>query len=209
MNSNTQTFYCSNQMGWIILKGMEEIMGAGGVQSVIDQAHLADRMDGPSPLDAQRCIPFADISQLQQSLEQVYGPLGGRGLALRSGRASFRYGLRIFGESAGLMKLDYRLLPPKSKLRVGAGSLAGLLSQISDQHVRIEEDERSIDWIVERCPLCWGRRADGPVCHMQVGFLQEFLYWASGGKYYGVVETECAAMGASACRFHIDKQALD
>ncbi len=209
MKPNGDSFYCSNQMGRIILQGMEEVMGEGGVRNILDQARLSDRLVVPPPDDPEFCIPYADISQIQQTLEQLYGPLGGRGLALRSGRASFRYGLKAFGETAGLMELNYRLLPPKSKLKVGAGSLADLLGQISDQHVQMHEDEKSIYWTVQRCPLCWGRHADGPVCHLQVGFLQEFLYWASGGKFYDVMESECAAAGAPACLFRIDKQALE
>ena len=209
MNSNDQNYYCSNQMGRIILLGMEEIMGQGGVQMVLEKARLADRITVPPPNDADFCIPYADISVLQQTMEQLYGPLGGKGLAVRSGRASFRYGLRLFGKDTGLVELDFRLLPHKSKLSVGAESLAALLSRISDQSVQMQEDEQAIYWSIERCPLCWGRRADGPVCHLQVGFLQEFLFWASGGKFYNVAETECAAAGAPACLFRIDKQPLD
>jgi predicted hydrocarbon binding protein len=209
MTLNHKSLYCSSQMEWIILQGMEEIMGEGGMRSILHKASLSDRMTVQAPQDNQFSIPFADISRLQQTLEQMYGPLGGRGVAQRSGRASFHYGLRLFGDKAGFNSLDFRLLPAKLKLRRGADSLAELLGQISDQYIRMEEDEKSIYWIAERCPLCWGRHADKPVCHLQVGFLQEFLYWASGGKYFNVVETECAAVGAPACVFRIDQQALD
>ncbi|HVN56273.1 MAG TPA: 4-vinyl reductase [Anaerolineaceae bacterium] len=209
MTRNGQNYYCSNQMGRMILLGMEEIMGEGGVQRVLERACLADRMAVPPPNDADFCIHYADISVLQQTMEQLYGPLGGKGLAVRSGRASFRYGLRLFGKDTGLAELDYRLLPHKSKLSVGAGSLAALLSRISDQSVQMREDDQAIYWSIERCPLCWGRRADGPVCHLQVGFLEEFLFWASEGKFFSVVETECAAAGAASCLFRIDKQPLD
>jgi len=209
MRMHKLTYYCSNQLGRIILQGMQEVMGVRSVDAVLSQADLSLLKNVCSPQDPPAQIPYQQISGIQSSLERMYGRRGGQGLAVRSGRASFRYGLREFGEQAGITNLDFRLLPPRTKVQIGARALAQALSQLSDQKVRVEEQERTYQWIVERCPLCWGRHADVPVCHLSVGFLQEFLYWAGAGKYYPVVETECSAAGATACVFSIDKLALD
>ena len=128
---------------------------------------------------------------------------------MQAGRAAFNYGMRDFGEELGLFHLDYRLLPPAAKIRVGLTRLAAFLGGIGSGRIRIEETGDRFYWFVEDCPLCWQRQESDPVCHLWVGFLQEYLYWASAGKFYSVSEAECVACGATACKVVIDQQALD
>ena len=148
------------------------------------------------------------MSKLHQSLEQVYGPRGGRGLALRSGRACFKYGIKEYGSMLGLTEMAFRLLPLPTKLRTGARSFADLFNKHTDQQVRVEETEAQILWHIERCPLCWERHAEEPVCHLAVGLLQEALYWLSGGKVFSVEETACHARGDEHCIITIQKAPL-
>ena len=60
-------------------------------------------------------------------------------------------------------------------------------------------------WKVENSPICWGWTAKEPVCHLTVGMLQEAFAWASGGKSFRIVETDCRATGKDLCIFRIDK----
>jgi hypothetical protein len=139
----------------------------------------------------------------------MYGPRGGRGLALRAGRACFKYSLKEFGPVLGISDLAFRLLPLNMKLRVGAGVFAETFNKFSDQAVGLSEEEDRFIWTITRCPMCWGRRADSPCCHLAVGILQEALYWVSGGKNFEVSETACVACGDEACTIVIDKKPLD
>jgi hypothetical protein len=198
-----RNLYCSNQIGWSILEGMEEVMGQKGLQAVRSQARFPDLKD------THPRISYPAISRLQAALEEQYGPRSGRGLAQRVGRASFHYGLKVFGDQFGLTGKGYRLLPPKSRIQIGAGYLAEMYNQWSSQQVDVVMTEGGFRWTIQRCPVCWGRKADTPVCHLVVGFLQEFLYWASGGKPYFVGETACVAAGAPACVFTADRTAYD
>ena len=150
-------------------------------------------------------MPFYAIADIQMALEQLYGPRGGRGVALRIGRACFQHGLRDFGPMFGLTDLAFRMLPLKTRLTVGANSLAEIFNKYSDQRVRLEDTGRTLYWHIERCPLCWQRRTDSPSCHMAVGLLQESLYWLSGGKFFNIEEIQCVACGDSACTISIDK----
>lgn len=198
----THTHTISGQMGRIILQGMEEIMGRQGVDSVLQEARLA-------PVDAANRISRQYICGIQKTLEQKYGKRSGWGLALQSGRASVKYGLREWGPELGLMEMKFRLLPMRSRLREGLRLLAKAYSEEAGEQVEIEEDEHTFRWIVSDCSVCCGRKASEPVCHMTVGVLQEFLYWASGGKTFPVVEKECAATGAPACVFVVNKQPME
>jgi predicted hydrocarbon binding protein len=192
-------YFYPNCMGRIILLAMEEVLGHNGVNAVLNLASLADYIGHYPPHNQDLKIPFEQISRLQVALEGAYGPRGGRGLALRTGRACLKYGLREFGPELGLTDLAFRLLPLATKLKTGSEALAGLFNNFTDQRVRLESDENNIYWHIERCPLCWERHTDGPCCHLAVGLIQESLYWLSGGKYFSVEETKCIASGDSAC----------
>lgn len=190
------------KMGHIILLGMEEVMGRNGMDAILRLASLdslmKDALSAPT-------LPFGTISRLQNTLELAYGPRGGRGLALRAGRACFKYGMKEYGSTLGLTEMAFRLLPLPAKLHTGAKAFAELFNKHTDQRVRIEEKENQILWHIDQCPLCWERRAEEPVCHLAVGLLQESLYWLSGGKFFNVEETACIALGDPACTLIIDK----
>src|SRR5262249_17213608 len=142
------------------------------------------------------------------SLETLYGPQAGRGTALRVGRASFQYGLREYGSLLGLTEMAFRLLPLRTKLRIGAGSFADLFNKHTDQRVRVEQIDGRLLWHIERCPLCWERKSHDSVCQLAAGLLQESLYWVSGGKIFHIEESSCIARGEPDCTFVIDQTPL-
>lgn len=205
----TEEFYYPNKMGRIILQSMEEVIGHIGVNAVLNLAHLNQRLNNYPPNNLEKGFPFLELSEIQQALESLYGPRGGRGLALRTGRVCFKYGLREFGTLVGATDIAFRLLPSDPKLRVGADIFADAFNKYSDQIVRVEERADQFLWHIDRCPICWKRKAEAPVCHLAVGILQESLYWASAGKVYNVEETTCIAMGDPSCTIVIDKKPFD
>lgn len=208
MSETETSFFYPNRMGRIMLLALEEIIGRHGVNALLNLASLTGYINNYPPHNQDLRVPFEDISRIQSVLEEAYGPRGGRGLALRTGRASFSYGLREFGPELGLTDLAFRLLPLPIKLKVGSQALAGLFNQFTDQRVRLEIDEKNIFWHIERCPLCWQRQTADPACHLAVGLLQETLYWVSGGKFFSVEETQCIARGDETCTIVIDQNPL-
>lgn len=205
---NNNAFFYPQKMGRIILLGMEEVISKGGVESILHLAELEDLIQNYPPSKPEKSFSFEKVSLLLGTLEQAYGPRGGRGLALRTGRASFKYGLKEYGSMLGLTEVAFRLLPLSTKLRVGARSFAELFNKHTDQRVRVEETDSTIFWHIERCPLCWERKADEPICHLAVGLLQEALYWLSGGKVFNIEETACIARGDSNCTILVYKTPL-
>ena len=201
-------FFYPRKMGRIILLGMEEVMDINGVDALLQLAPLEDFIQKPSPAAASQPIAFEKISLLQSTLEQAYGPRGGRGLALRVGRACFKYGLKEYGSMLGLTETAFRLLPLPAKLYTGAKVFADLFNKHTDQKVRVEEKDNNILWHIDQCPLCWNRKADEPICHLAVGLLQEALYWVSGGKVFNVEETACIARGDKSCTITMDQTPL-
>lgn len=204
MTEPRELFY-PNRMGRIILLSMEEVMGKNGVHALLKLASLPGFLDQYPPDTAERAFPFSTVSSLTTTLEQMYGPHGGRGLALRIGRACFNRGIRQYGSQIGVTETAFRLLPLPAKINAGAQAFAGLFNTFTDQKVRLEEDGNTLLWHIEQCPLCWGRHTHEPVCHLAVGLLQEALYWLSGGKVFSVEEKTCIAAGDDTCTIAIDQ----
>ncbi len=207
--ANSARLYYPNKMVRIILLAMEEVMGRNGVNAVLNLAKLRHLVNNFPPNNFDRQVTFDELGAMMQSLDDMYGPRGGRGLALRAGRACFKYGIREFGPVLGIADLAFRLLPLTMKLKVGADVFAETFNKFTDQTVILGEEPDRFLWQNTRCPMCWGRQSDTPCCHLAVGILQESLYWVSGGKNFEVQETACIASGDEACTFVIDKKPLD
>jgi predicted hydrocarbon binding protein len=199
-------YYYPNKAGKIILESLVNVMGKNGLNAILNLAHLSNLIDTYPPDNLAREFDFSDVSAINQALEEMYGPRGGRGLALRAGRATFSDVLRNFGALAGVGDLAFRVLPLHTKLRIGIPAMARIFSQVSDQHSTVTEAESDFIYTIHRCPVCWGRsNLDKPVCYIAVGLLQEGLKWLSGGNEFRVNETKCIAMGESVCEFYIQK----
>lgn len=196
----------ANKIVLITLKALEEVMGKNGLNAILNLAHLPHLIDNYPPDNLEREFNFADFSALNLALEEMYGPRGGRGLALRAGRAAFADALRNFGALAGAGDLAFKVLPLQAKMRIGIPAMARIFSQISDQQTTVEEQENEFIYSIHRCPVCWGRSgADKPVCFVAVGLLQEGLKWVSGGNEFRVNESKCVAVGDGLCEFIIQK----
>lgn len=203
-----ETYFYPQKMGRIIFLGMEEVIGVSGVDAILQLAALEEFIQNYPLPSAERAFSFENVSSIQSALEKKYGPRGGRGLALRVGRACFAHGIKEYGSILGLTEMAFRLLPLSTKLHTGAKAFADLFNKYTDQKVHVEEKDNKIFWHIERCPLCWQRKTDGPSCHLAVGLLQEALYWVSGGKVFNVEETTCIAQGDETCTIVIDQTPL-
>ena len=204
----------------ILLPAMQEVLGAEGFRSVLAAAGVpfqaAGDETGDPAIPSRAVIPLSHleaaaseaVSRLLQSLEQVYSPQVGQGLARRIGRACFQYGLRDYGERLGFTSNSFRLLPLPLKLKKFAGALADFLNGPMHQEARVEQSDGTLLWIMGRCPLCRERRAAEPVCQLAVGLAEESLYWLSGGKIFNVEEIACAARGDEACSLRVNETPL-
>ena len=198
--------YYANKFTLIMLEALEDVLGENGLKAVLNLAHLPELIDNFPPDNLAKEFDFADVSAINQALEEIYGPRGGRGLALRAGRATFADSLRNFGALAGAGDLAFKILPLNTKMRIGVPSMAKIFSQVSDQQSTSQELDDAFVYTIHRCPVCWGRHdLDKPVCFIAVGLLQEGLKWLSGGKEFRVNESKCVSIGDEVCEFIIQK----
>lgn len=201
--------YYPNKFGLIIIKALEDVMGRNGLNAILNLAGLNKYTENYPPDNLEKGFDFSELSALGVALEEMYGPRGGRGLALRAGRATFSDALKDFGALAGASDLAFKVLPLQAKLRIGLPAMAKIFSQISDQKSTVEEKENEFVYTIHKCPVCWGREgSDKPVCFIATGLLQESLKWISGGNEFRVNESRCHAMGDEVCEFIIQKEPL-
>ncbi len=201
--------YYPSKFGYITLKALEDVMGKNGLNAILNLAGLNHYVDNYPADNLEKTFDFADLSSINIALEEMYGPRGGRGLALRAGRATFADALRNFGALAGAGDLAFKVLPLQAKMRIGIPAMAKIFSQVSDQYSTVEERENEFVYTIHKCPVCWGRSGvDKPVCFIAVGLLQEGLKWVSGGNEFRVNESRCVALGDEVCEFIIQKEPI-
>jgi predicted hydrocarbon binding protein len=198
-----------NKAGRIYLLALEDVMGKNGVSAILNLAKLESWIDNYPPDNMERGIDFAELSAINAALDELYGPRSGRSMARRAGWATFDQALKNFGALAGVSDIAFKVLPLWRKVRIGLPVLARVFSHISDQINSVEEREDHFIYRIHRCPVCWGRQANTPVCHLAAGLLEESLRWVSGGKNFRVQEMKCIAVGDETCEFVIDKTPID
>ena len=198
-----------NRFARITILAMEEVMGKNGLNAILNMANLQRLIDNYPPEDLERDFDFSDYSALHAALEEMYGPRGGRGLALRAGRATLAQGLKNFGALAGVGDMAFKVLPLAVKIKVALPSMAKVFSQVSDQYSTVEELDTDYVYTIHKCPCCWGRKSDKQVCYTATGLLQEAFKWVSGGHEFRVNEDKCVAMGDPVCSFIIQKEPID
>lgn len=202
-------YYYPNKFARLIMNAMVDVMGRPGFNAVLNLGGMSNYIDN-FPLDnLDKGFDFVDFATLMVTLEDMYGQRGGRSLAMRAGRAVFAGGLRSFGALAGVGDLAFKVLPLNAKLKVGVPAMANIFSQFSDQISNVhEEGGDKIIYTLERCPMCWGRKVDKPVCYMGQGLLMEGLKWVSGGREFKVDMTTCIGKGDDMGRYAIYKEPI-
>lgn len=208
MSPDEQDLNYPNKFGRIIIDALEEVMGKNGLHAVLRLAKLEKYINERPPNNLEKKFSFADLTALQIALEEMYGPRGGRGLAIRAGRATFENGLKGVGALVGIGDLAFRVLPLNSKLKIGLPALGRIFSQFSDQISNVSDEGDHFIYTLEQCPMCWRRKEDHPVCYFGLGLLQEALQWVSGGHTFRVDMKTCMAQGDDIGRYVIYKEPL-
>jgi hypothetical protein len=187
--------YYPNRFVCYLFQAMVEVMGQHGLDETLALANI--RQAPPDTLD--RDFAFEQIAALNAALDNMYGQRGGRGMALRAGRAWFAQGMKSFGALSGIGDPAFRRLPLDDRIRLALQAQAEVFTRFSDQYSRVESAPGSYRFIVEPSPFAWGLRTEKPICHPLVGLLQECTRLASNGRDYTVRETHCVASGDNAC----------
>lgn len=204
----TGLFY-PNKFARITLSAFEDVLGENGLNSVLNHASLNKFVTQKPPDDLHRDFDFADLSSIFLAIENLYGPRGGRGLALRVGKVSYSDYLKHFGALSGFKHPEFMELPLNSRLEISLIAGSRLFSRMSDQTITLSTLDGNYIWSTLNCPVCQGRsNQDKPMCYSTIGFLQAMLTDVSGGLEFKITESKCQAMGDDSCEIIIQKEPL-
>lgn len=201
-------YYYPNKAARIAILALEEVMGKNGINVILNMANLSSLINQYPPDNLNKEFDFSDFSAISGALDEMYGPRGGRGLALRAGRATFNDVLKDFGALAGVGDVAFKVLPLHTKMKVGLSAMAKIFSQISDQNSTFEEYSDHYLYVIHRCPVCWGRHTDKPACFLATGLLQASTVWVSGGQEFKIIQTTAKSTGDETCNFVIMKEPI-
>lgn len=202
-------WFWPNRLGRFYLLSLEDVAGRNSLNAILNQAGLRHLINNYPPNNLDLGWSFAEMAALNQALEDVYSPRRGRGIAVRAGRASLHYLEEDLGAVLGMTDLGFLLFPLGAKMKAWLNALADTFNRTSDQTVRVEEEPDRFLFHIDRCPVCWGRHADAPICHAHLGLLQEGMHWATNGRNIRVEEILCIAKGNPSCTYAVDKKPLD
>ena len=204
---NADYFY-PNRGGRIVLRAIEDVVGRHGVNAILNLAQLDHYVNSYPPNNLQLAFSFNEFGKMQETIELMFGRRAGRGLSQRAGRETFKYLLKDFMPVMGIADLATRALPMGIKMKIGLNVFAESFNKLTDQVVRLGEDSSRYLWIIERCPICWGRQTEAPCCHLAVGVLEQSLFWLSNGKRFHIAQESCKASGDDTCVIAITKKPL-
>jgi predicted hydrocarbon binding protein len=202
---NEERYYYPNRWGRLVLTSAEEIVGERGMAALLNMAKIPIYIGNYPADNMEKGFTFEQVSQLQQAIWDMYGPRGARVFATRAGEQTFTDGLAHFGALANTAQAAMGIGSLKLRIKIGLGFFARWFNDVSDQVVSVTEDNTSWYWVIERCPMCWGRTSEQPVCHLAIGVLQGALAWVSGGMLFRLAEIECKATGGENCVIQIGK----
>lgn len=205
---NPSGLYYPNRFARYFLQGMQDALSEDGFAAIRDIAGLTTYLSNWPPDTMDRQFDFAYIAALSEGLEELYGARGGRGVALRIGRAWYEQGFKTVGALAGFQHPVFQGLSLERRAHVGLQALTNVFNQHSDQQTTLQEEGSTYIVTVEISPMAWGRQEERPVCHALTGLIQGCLHSASNGYEFHVREHMCRATGHDECVFAINKKPI-
>jgi len=195
------------QISEAILNGLYEISPSEMIAELQKKYSFDIKLIG-NRMKVRQDVAPTFIKQAAGLYSHHYGCLSARGIIIRSGRASFDYLLNHLDTLDALTSSTYRLLPRPRRIKEGLEYLALLYS--GWMNIQIMVSENGFMWVWSFQP--GGTAADNecqPVIYYLLGLVQEFIYWAGGGRIYPITFREDPGQGLAGTLFEICKKPLD
>jgi len=192
----TENYFYPNVWGRSILTAAEEILGQKGVNALLNLAGLPEYINNYPADNIKKEFPFEHVAALQEALREMYGTKGARVFATKGGEQTFNHSLEKYDKVQKAARAAMAVGTMRTQMKAGLLFFARFFNTVSDQKVRVEEDETHWKWIIEVCPMCWGKTSDEPICHLAVGVLNSASRWATGGETLRIKAVQCKGNGA-------------
>ncbi|MBU7014627.1 MAG: hypothetical protein HXS52_13905 [Theionarchaea archaeon] len=199
-----------NTLMRIYLDTIKSILGSQGLNSILNYSHLEKYISNFPPDNDELEIPREDVRKLHQSLIDLFGEKGARGILLGIGREMTFTFLEKRPAVVKSMKLAIKLLPEKKQMRISLERFVEesdrrMPSLESSSHFELIEEKEYFFLIDKDSYTSEGIVSEHPVCHVYIGSLETSLEWITGHSHK-VEEIQCRAKGDAADVFRIWKK---
>ncbi|MBU6997959.1 MAG: hypothetical protein HXS41_11970 [Theionarchaea archaeon] len=199
-----------NTLMRVYLDTIQNILGSQGLNSVLNYGGLEKYINNLPPDNDELEIPREDLRKLHQSLIDLFGEKGARGILLRIGRGMTFTFLEKRPAVVKSMKLAIKLLPEVRQMRLSLERFAEesdrrIPSLKGIPHIELREEKDYFLFIDEDSYTSEGIVSENPSCHVYVGNLETSLEWITGHAHK-VEEIQCKARGDPADVFRIWKK---
>ncbi|KYK36367.1 MAG: hypothetical protein AYK19_01085 [Theionarchaea archaeon DG-70-1] len=191
------------------LETIENIVGSGGLKSILNYARLQKYIEVLPPDNDELEIPIEDYTTLARSLNELFGSKGARGLQIRAGKEFVRIGLERRSGIAKTLQIASRLVPETRRMHLVLAkwkeeSEKRFPSLLYKPRIELKEEDSCFLLIDKDHPESDGILSQTPVCGIYKGILQAMMEWITG-HHHKVEEIECRAMGYPVDVFRISK----
>jgi hypothetical protein len=163
----TRQTYSSDLLD-VFLKGIHEILPAYQVQ-----AFFGGTENQSGSLETAVEIAIKEM-----------GVQSANGVFFKSGAAAFKHLVRKNGKAIGIDSLDFRLQPQRKRLTDGLERLVRLLESWQAAVFFIKRSGDAVEVIVNTNEEAFSFTNKHVWLDFLAGLIQEYLYWAGGGKQY-------------------------
>ena len=148
------------------------------------------------------------IETSQQLLIQQYGALSVQGMMIRTGRSSFEYLLNNTEVFSELTDLNFRLLSRPKKIWQGLRYLVDKITLETGLNFILDQDEDNWLLKIEKDSSSHNELTKS-LYNFLIGFLQEFMYWSSGGRTHNIYRSNGDTQAEYINSLIIDKKTID
>jgi len=184
------------------LLSIEDVVGKNGVKTILNIAGQSSMIDNYPPDDMTPGVDIARYSSIIASLDDLYGDRGAQVLALKAGNMLFIETMKKVGNILNVDSDDFKAKSIEERAETGL-----VLIQRYVTRTQVSSLPRTADgqfrYIVENCPVCYGRETKIPRCFLTVGLLQAGIRYATGGLEFTVTQTKGHSCGDPSCEFVI------
>jgi len=194
-----------NYLTRIALFALEDVMGTNGLNTILNLAGQSQLIGNYPPEDMDMGFDISYFSAIFGAMDELYGPKGGRILAMRAGGATFKQMIVDIGDAVDVNDEDFQTLPLTDKIQAGLSLVKITFSQSTIIVPSSPGDDEHFQYSLQYCPVCWGRTTDTPACFLIAGLLRASLRWVTSGQEFNVTQNAAKSCGAPTCDFIIPK----
>jgi hypothetical protein len=155
----------------IFIKGMDEVFPINNILQV-------------SSTEANLQESLGLIENLILETEKQFGSKSASGLFFRCGCAAFKHFVRNFGKQIDIDSLAFRLQPQQKRLMDGVQKLVQRLESWQAGEFSILKKEDLVEISAFAAGVTSPEFGERIWLHFVAGLIQEYIYWAGGGKQY-------------------------